>query len=377
VPASEPSASFQSAVSALNLRVALGARFALDVLETEAQTRSMVSDMPNRAAAAPDMHMAGVAYTQIDLRPPFSVRAPLGDDWRLYLVRGGSVVFEADDLGRLRQTLPAGSVIAVSGVLGHRFGSVGDLPGAVHHTGWVERDLRAESEAGVVVITKGSIAQSRMPFVAPFEKIVVVDADRHPALAARFGRAIDWIVEEAAQPGREAAEITRRLAEITTLEIGRFEQSACGDDRSTAQAASDRRILRAISAFYAAPQEKWSVTRLADVAGMSRTAFAIRYRALIGTTPLRSLRQLRLQLAADELERSPGRPGVATIARRAGYGSGTTFIRAFASEFGTTPGRMTRCEGKARPGALPLDPAGDRGPQTPVHRSTGGKLTTG
>ena len=298
----------------------------------------MVSAQPPAPGSVPDLHMAGVSFSQIHLLPPFRARAPLADDWRLYHVGGGDVMFEADDIGRMRQLLPAGSVVALSGVLRHTFGSIG--ASARIETNWVE-GAPAPAPAGVV-ITKGSIAQSRLAFAALFDRVVVFSACEHAALVARFARAIDWIVEEAARPGPESAEITRRLAEIITLEIGRFAHAAENDrDRSTTRAAADHRILRAISAFYAAPQEKWSVERLAGIAGMSRTAFAIRYRQLIGTTPLRSLRQLRLQLAADQIS-AGARSGVTAVAARAGYGSGTSFIRAFAHEFGTTPGRARR-----------------------------------
>ena len=289
--------------------------------------------------------MEGVGYTQVRLRPPFRVRAPLGEDWRLYLIRRGAVMFEAGDAAGTRLRLPEGSVVALSGVLQHRFssepGEPGEPAGPVQ-TDWVEGPLTVSAPAGIA-ITVGRIAKSRLMFLALFDHLIAIPADRYPQAAARIAHALEAIAGELERGGPESEIIVRKLSEIMALEIGRLRRTdPTGQSPPVRRAQPDARILRAVAAFYAAPEEKWSVERLAEVAAMSRTAFAVRYRELIGATPLKSVRQLRMQLAADELARAGGSSRLRALAAQLGYRSDAAFIRAFAKEFGVTPGSLAR-----------------------------------
>jgi AraC-like DNA-binding protein len=76
---------------------------------------------------------------------------------------------------------------------------------------------------------------------------------------------------------------------------------------------------------------------MANVAGMSRTAFARRFRDLMGDTPLNMVARLRLRIAAELLNHGSARLDEAAAA--AGYGSAAAFARAFRRVYRTTPGR--------------------------------------
>jgi AraC-like DNA-binding protein len=99
---------------------------------------------------------------------------------------------------------------------------------------------------------------------------------------------------------------------------------------------------------------------LADLAGqaaMSRTAFANRFRCLVGEPPMSYLQQWRMTLACTAL-RSTEAP-LSEIAERVGYLSGTAFSIAFKRSLGVSPGRYRAAGGKtAATGpeeAVPID----------------------
>lgn len=289
--------------------------------------------------AIPQIHMDGVAYFQCRFTPPFRVRVPVGEHWLLYRIGGAPVMFSAGDAQATTVLLETGAVVALSGVLQHQFFSSPAQSQAA--TAWREEPFSGRAEPGEVLIVAGRISKTQMATLPMYKRLLIIQPSAHPDLIARFARVFAWIADEAARPGAVSQEIIRRLAEITTLEIGRAEdEMKAGADGEMPHGVADLRIVRAISAFYAAPQERWSVQRLADIAGMSRTAFALRYRNIIGATPLKTIRQLRMQLARNQLDRPAATPTVESLSKTAGYGSDAAFIRAFAREFGVTPGKV-------------------------------------
>lgn len=78
-----------------------------------------------------------------------------------------------------------------------------------------------------------------------------------------------------------------------------------------------------------------SVADLAQVAGMSRTAFAARFKALVGKPPLAYAIQWRMSLAKDALRASSRRIG--ELAFSLGYESESAFSMSFKREIGCSP----------------------------------------
>ena len=104
--------------------------------------------------------------------------------------------------------------------------------------------------------------------------------------------------------------------------------------------ARDVRITRALDAIATRPDERWTVARLAKVAGLSRAAFARRFLAEVGAPPLRHLAALRMQLAADSLTTTDG--SLAEIAVLVGYANEFALSRAFRRIVGVPPGVFRR-----------------------------------
>jgi AraC-like DNA-binding protein len=92
---------------------------------------------------------------------------------------------------------------------------------------------------------------------------------------------------------------------------------------------ADPRIARALVAVHERPQVGWTLENLAAVAGMSRTAFALRFRMLMNVAPGAYLARLRLAIARREIARGNG---LKRAARESGYASSTALSRALSRQ---------------------------------------------
>ncbi|QDL93706.1 AraC family transcriptional regulator [Paroceanicella profunda] len=105
-------------------------------------------------------------------------------------------------------------------------------------------------------------------------------------------------------------------------------------------ALNDRRVGAAIRAMHCDLARRWRVAELAAAVGMSRTAFADRFRRLVGLAPLEYLIHWRMMKAREALKRE--RAPLADIAAAIGYESETAFSLAFKRKFGESPGRYRK-----------------------------------
>jgi AraC-like DNA-binding protein len=139
------------------------------------------------------------------------------------------------------------------------------------------------------------------------------------------------------RPGGET--VLTRLADILVIQAIRSWLDAAPEARQGWLAAlRDEQIGRALTAIHRAPEQDWSVTSLAQEAGMSRSAFSARFTKLVGEPAMRYLAQWRLQLARTHLQQTP--EPLSAVAHRFGYQSETAFCRAFKRAFGVSPGSV-------------------------------------
>ena len=102
----------------------------------------------------------------------------------------------------------------------------------------------------------------------------------------------------------------------------------------------DPLVARAFAAMAMRPGDDHSLQSLAHVACLSRSAFAARFTATIGKSPMQVLRELRLRQAMHQLK--AGGVAVELIARDAGYASRSSFIKAFQKSYGMDPSEVRR-----------------------------------
>jgi len=104
-------------------------------------------------------------------------------------------------------------------------------------------------------------------------------------------------------------------------------------------------VARAIAAMKKAPANKWTVASLAKLAGLSRAAFARRFRKTTGKAPMTWLLEHRLVLAQTALAASDA--SIAEIAFDVGYANEFALSKAFKRVVGVAPG-LFRKNGRAR-----------------------------
>ena len=109
-------------------------------------------------------------------------------------------------------------------------------------------------------------------------------------------------------------------------------------------ALADPRIAAALRHIHSTVETGTSVAELARVAGMSRTAFAARFRELVGQPPLAYAIQWRMSLAKDSLKTTDC--AIGELAFKLGYKSESAFSMAFRREVGRSP-RAYRYESRA------------------------------
>ncbi|CAB3810641.1 AraC family transcriptional regulator [Paraburkholderia fynbosensis] len=105
-------------------------------------------------------------------------------------------------------------------------------------------------------------------------------------------------------------------------------------------ALADKRMRAVINAMHDAPGARWTLQTLAGHAAMSRTTFALRFKKLVGLSPMEYLTRWRMMLAADRLTNS--RDSVAGIGLALGYESEKSFITAFRRIMNCSPRQYAR-----------------------------------
>jgi AraC-like DNA-binding protein len=105
-------------------------------------------------------------------------------------------------------------------------------------------------------------------------------------------------------------------------------------------ALSDTKLGRVIKAVHENPSYHWSVSTLAEKAGMSRSAFASHFQAVSGITPMQYVTNWRMQSAFEKLR--TGKDSVAVIAEQSGYRTEASFRKAFKKQMGIGPGAVRR-----------------------------------
>lgn len=132
-----------------------------------------------------------------------------------------------------------------------------------------------------------------------------------------------------------------RLAELLFIEaVQHYLVSLPPDQRAWVGGLRNPFVSRALALMHDRPARHWTTETLAREVGLSRSAFAEHFSALMGMPPMRYLAGLRMRLAARRLQESS--TPIALIAQEAGYESEASFAKAFKRAFGAPPATWRR-----------------------------------
>ena len=167
--------------------------------------------------------------------------------------------------------------------------------------------------------------------------VVVPAAGADPAHAA----AIDLLASQISRddPGQQT--LLDRLLDLNLVFALRSWWARAGDAApGWYRALAEPGLRRVLDQIHSAPASDWTVTVMADLAGMSRASFAARFRQVTGQSPGSYLTGVRMQRAEDALARTDAT--LAEIAAEVGYRNEYAFATAFRRRHGISPGKWRR-----------------------------------
>lgn len=131
--------------------------------------------------------------------------------------------------------------------------------------------------------------------------------------------------------------VISRLADIIFVQAIRVYATSEGrSEPGWLRALADRQISVTLHSIHENFQKPWTVASLAATAGMSRSAFAARFKEVVGEAPLEYLTRWRMR-KATQLLRSEHRK-LAEVASLVGYDSVGAFSNAFKRVLDLSPG---------------------------------------
>jgi len=177
------------------------------------------------------------------------------------------------------------------------------------------------------------------PLADLFPRLILlrgVEADIAP-----LRKTVELLVSEvdASTQGSEAA--VQHLSNLLLIQALRSHiQISSGESTGWLRALSDSHIGTALNSMHQRIEHPWTVASLASEAGMSRSAFALRFKELIGESPLEYLTRWRMYRGSDLLRESDRK--LADVAQAVGYDSDGAFHKAFKRVLGIAPGEYRR-----------------------------------
>jgi AraC-like DNA-binding protein len=112
-------------------------------------------------------------------------------------------------------------------------------------------------------------------------------------------------------------------------------------------ALADKQMSSAINSMHDDPAHGWTIQKLAERAGMSRSTFALKFKQTVGASPMEYLTRWRMLLSGDKLSNSSD--PISVNALSLGYESESAFSTAFKRVMGCSPRQYSRSRNPASP----------------------------
>jgi AraC-like DNA-binding protein len=298
------------------------------------------------------INVRSVVYCLSDLGAPWGFRVDGSATAKFHLVLDGQATLTLDAPGATRVTLAAGELVLLAHGSGHLMQDRVDSPARplgrilaeepsdqAGHLAFGGRGQRTSLLCGGFGLASG-LPEDLLSLLPP---LLVLDAG-----GSGGGPWTRWLEpaflllrSEGARDAPGATAIMAKIADVFLTEIVRRYLS--GLDTMTAvppAAGRDPAVGAALTLLRSQPGATWTVADLARKVDMSRTAFAARFRQLVGEPPMSYLARLRLSHAAGYLSNTD--MTVRQIARLVGYENEASLSKAFRRTFGHAPGEYRR-----------------------------------
>jgi AraC-like DNA-binding protein len=213
------------------------------------------------------------------------------------------------------------------------------------------REIAAEANTVVhyggggapTTIVCGSLSFERAslkPITQLLPRFILIKADQAHTLALH--NTMQALASEMAEQAPGAEVVATRLAEVLFIQALRAHIASEVEWRNKGwlRAIFDPQVGAVLSAVHDSVSAPWTVESLAAAATMSRSAFAVRFKELLGQTPLEYVTEWRMQKAMQLLQQRDKK--LIDVARLVGYESDAAFSKAFKRVVGANPGEYLK-----------------------------------
>jgi AraC-like DNA-binding protein len=310
-------------------------------------TRNAVFVTANPSYVEPDLLSESLALLRIrghvgsrtEARGAWGLQLPPSDSY-FHVIERGNCWLQLDD-AREPVRLGTGAAVILPRGHAHRLSDApGRTPVLLAQALRTQRDgvVRLGSEGELTSIVCGAfrfdggaghpLLESLPPLLhAPRRGPQALD---HQELLQRI------LIHEVHHPHLGAEAVVGRLVELLFVQIVRdWIDAQPAETIGWLVALRHPVISPVLKSMHAFPEREWTVSELAAVAGLSRSALSAHFRQVVGVSPMAYLTRWRLLLAARVL-RSEGL-SVRQAADRVGYDAEAAFSRAFKRQFGIAP----------------------------------------
>jgi AraC-like DNA-binding protein len=216
---------------------------------------------------------------------------------------------------------------------------------------WSFREIGAKANSNVAhyggggsptTIVRGSLSFDRAslkPITQLLPSFILIKANQ--ALTLALHNTMQALASEMAEQAPGSEIIANRLAEVLVIQVLRA-HIASGPERNKGwlRAIFDPQMGTALSAIHDSVKTPWTVESLAEAGGMSRSAFAARFKKLLGQTPLEYVTEWRMQKAMQLLQGRDKK--LIDVARSIGYESDAAFTKGFKRVVGASLGEYLK-----------------------------------
>ena len=187
-------------------------------------------------------------------------------------------------------------------------------------------------------IVCGSLSFDRArlkPITQLLPRFILIKADHVHTLALH--NTMQALASEMAEQAPGSEVVANRLGEVLFIQALRAHIASEVEWRNKGwlRAIFDPQVGAALSAVHDSVNTPWTVESLAAAATMSRSAFAVRFKELLGQTPLEYVTEWRMQKAMQLLQQRDKK--LIDVARLVGYDSDAAFSKAFKRVVGANP----------------------------------------
>ena len=177
------------------------------------------------------------------------------------------------------------------------------------------------------------------PLLANLPRVIKA-GDRSGGNSGWLGQFIRLATMETTEKRAGGESVLAKLSELMFIEVvRRYIELLPPGQNGWLAGLRDASVGRALSLIHGTPSRDWTIEDMAREAGLSRTVFAERFKALVGMPPMQYLGLWRMQVATGLIARGAN---LATVAEEVGYSTEAAFSRAFKKITGAVPSAWRR-----------------------------------